>query len=293
MVTLLPALLGRFGIRVLSRRQRGARAAGPPVRAGLLARWAAAVQRRPGILGAATVAVMPALAIPVLAIAVLSRRVGAPDQGNDPSSSTTGHAYDLLSERFCPGFNRQLLLVAHTVTSTDVAALHKLEAMLRQVPDVAAAATAALATAAAQAGTEVIRVVSRTSPAAKAASHLVAVLRSEVIPAAEHGTTLHLYVGGITATFADLASVTAAKLPWFLLAVLGFGFLLLVLAFRSLLIPATAAVLNLIATAAAFGVSAASFRWGWGSGALGLGEADPIEARHARAGDAGSPLRLS
>jgi RND superfamily putative drug exporter len=272
-VTLLPALLGLFGMRVLSRRQRRARADGTPARAGLLARWAAVVQRRPGILGAAAIAVMLVLAIPVLSL-----RVGASDQGNDPSSSTTRHAYDLLAEGFGAGFNGPLLLVAQTASSADVTALHTLEATLRRLPDVAAETEVAVTHLAARVRTEVIEVIPRTAPEDKATSDLIATLRSRVIPAAEHGTTLRVYVGGITATFADLGTFTIAKMPWFLLAVIGFSFLLLVLAFRSLLIPATAAVMNLIATAGAFGVLTAIFQWGWGSEAMGLGKAGPIEA---------------
>jgi RND superfamily putative drug exporter len=267
-LTLLPALLGLFGMRVLSRRQRRALAAGTPARAGLLARWAGAVQRRPGMLAAAAIAVMLVLAIPVLSL-----RLGSSDQGNDSSSSTTRQAYDLLAEGFGPGFNGPLLLVAQTHTSADVAALHTLEAMLPRVPDVAAVTPVA-----ARAGTEVIQVIPRTSPEDKATSDLISTLRGAAIPAVERGTTLHVYVGGITATFADFASFAGAKLPWFLVAILGLSFLLLVVAFRSLLIPATAAVMNLIAAAAAFGVLTAVFQWGWGSDALGFGKAGPIES---------------
>jgi RND superfamily putative drug exporter len=267
-LTLLPALLGLFGTRVLSRGQRRALAAGTRVPAGLLARWAAAVQRRPVLLGAAAIAVMAVLSIPVLSL-----RVGSADQGNDPSSSTTRHAYDLLAQGFGPGFNGPLLLVAKTSSSADVAALHVLEATLPRVPDVAAVSRVI-----GRAGTEVIQVIPHTSPEDKATSNLIAELRSDTIPAVEHNTTLRVYVGGITATLADLGAYTVAKMPWFLLAVIGLSFLLLVLAFRSLLIPATAAVMNLIATAGAFGALIAFFQWGWGSDALGLGKAGPIEA---------------
>jgi RND superfamily putative drug exporter len=51
-----------------------------------------------------------------------------------------------------------------------------------------------------------------------------------------------------------------------------------VVAFRSLLIPATTAVMNLLAAAASFGVLTAFFQWGWGTSALGLGAASPVEA---------------
>jgi putative drug exporter of the RND superfamily len=269
-VTLLPALLGVFGARVLSRRQRRklngqARAANP---AGAWARWAGTVEGRPAVLAVAAAVVMLVLAIPVLSL-----RLGSSDQGNDPSSSTTRQAYDLLAEGFGPGFNGPLILVARTNTPAGAAALRTLEARLRAVSDVTSVTPLAAAH-----GTEVIQVTPGTSPEAKATSDLITTLRDTVIPNAERGTTPRVYVGGVTATFADFATVVNHKMPWFILTIVGLSFLLLVVAFRSLLIPATAAVMNLLAAAATFGVLTVFFQWGWGTGAFGLGKAGPIEA---------------
>jgi RND superfamily putative drug exporter len=269
-VTLLPALLGVFGMRVLSRRQRRQLASGAPApgAAGMWARWAGTVERRPAILAAAAAAVMLVLAIPVLSL-----RLGSSDQGNDPSSTTTRQAYDLLADGFGPGFNGPLLLIAQTRSPADAAAVRTLEAGLPEVADVTSVRQVA-----ATSGTEVIQVTPGTSPEAKATSDLISTLRNDTIPAAERGTTLRVYIGGVTATFADFATVVDAKLPWFILTIVGLSFLLLVVAFRSLLIPATAAVMNLLAAAASFGVLTAFFQWGWGTDAFGLGQAGPVEA---------------
>ena len=269
-VTLLPALLGVFGMRVLSRRQRRQLASGAPApgAAGLWARWASTVERRPAILAVAAAAVMIVLAIPVLSL-----RLGSSDQGNDPSSTTTRQAYDLLADGFGPGFNGPLLLVAQTRSPADVAALRTLETGLPKVADVTSVRQIA-----ATSGTEVIQVTPGTSPEARATSDLISTLRNDTFPAAERGTTLRVYIGGVTATFADFATVVDAKLPWFIVTIVGLSFLLLVLAFRSLLIPGTAAVMNLLAAAASFGVLTAFFQWGWGTGAFGLGKAGPVEA---------------
>jgi len=173
--------------------------------------------------------------------------------GNDPSPTTTRQAYDLLADGFGPGFNGPLQLVAQTSDPADVAALRALEAELPIVANVASVTPLATAH-----GTEVIQVTPGSSPEAKATSDLITTLRNSVIPDAERGTTLRVYVGGVTATFADFAAVVSAKMPWF--------------------IPATAAVMNLLAAAATFGVLTAFFQWGWGTDAFGLGRAGPIEA---------------
>jgi putative drug exporter of the RND superfamily len=269
-VTLLPALLGVFGARVLSRRQRRKlnTQAHAPNRAGLWTRWAGTVERRPAVLAVAAAVVMLVLAIPVLSL-----RLGTSDQGKDPSSSTTRQAYDLLAKGFGPGFNGPLILVAQASSPADAAALSTLEARLPAVSNVSSVTPRAAAQ-----GMEVIQVTPGTSPEANATSDLITTLRNNVIPNAERGTTLRVYIGGITATFADFATVVSAKMPWFILAIVGLSFLLLVVAFRSLLIPATAAVMNLLAGAATFGLLTAFFQWGWGTDAFGLGKAGPVQA---------------
>ena len=276
-VTLLPALFGVLGQRVLSRRQRRRLQADGPDRArsgsGMWARWSRTVRRSPAVLAAAAVAVMVVVSIPVLHL-----RLGASDSSNDPTSSHTYKAYEMLAEGFGPGSNGALLLVAQTQSAADRAALDRLDRALTHVPGVAAVQTGPAQTRPGAApAVEVTQVIPTTAPEAQATSNLITQLRNTVIPRYTHGTTLRVYVGGLTATFDDLAAVTSAKLPWLLAAIVGFGFLLLVLAFRSLLIPAATAVMNLLAAAASFGVLTAFFEWGWGTSAFGLGRAGPIE----------------
>src|SRR3954467_15712222 len=111
-VTLIPALLGVFGMRVLSRKERRRlEAEGPrdPKLDGFWPRWARVVQRHKLPLAAGALVIMLALAIPALSL-----RLGSSDAGQDPSSSTTRKAYDLLASGFGPGFNGTFQIVAKT-----------------------------------------------------------------------------------------------------------------------------------------------------------------------------------
>jgi putative drug exporter of the RND superfamily len=276
-VTLLPALFGVLGPRVLSRGQRrGLRHDGPDHAesgSGMWARWSRTVPRFPAVLAAAGLAVMIVASVPLLHL-----RLGFADASNDPASSHTYKAYGMLAEGFGPGFNGPLLLVAQTQSAADRAALDRLNRALTAVHGVAAVqAGPAPTTPSARPAVEVIQVIPTTAPEARATSTLITQLRNTVIPRYTHGTTLRVYVGGVTATLDDFAAVTAAKLPWFLAAIVGFSFLLLMLAFRSLLIPAISAVMNLLSAAASFGVLTAFFQWGWGTRVFGLGAPSPIE----------------
>ena len=272
-ITLLPALLALFGTRLITRRQRRRLAtAGPPADdagSGLWGRWADLVARHK-----AAFSIVALLIIAVLSIPTLSLRLGAADAGNDPAGTTTRTAYDLLADGFGPGSNGPLVLVAPLHGPGDATALNALASTLRHTPGIASV-QATPATAATRLG--VIDVVPTSAPEAQATSSLLSHLRQDVIPAAEKGT-LHVYVGGATATNDDFAHVLTGKLPLFLGIILTFGCLLLMIAFRSIVIPLTAAVMNLLASAASFGVVVAVFQWGAGSELLGVGKAGPVES---------------
>jgi putative drug exporter of the RND superfamily len=268
-VTLLPAMLGIAGRRVLSRRERR-RPIDHTGAAGFWTRWALFVQRRPVALGAAALAVMLILVIPAFSI-----RLGSSDQGNDPASSTTRKAYDLVTEGFGAGYNGPLQLVAQAPTAADQDALSRLTATLRTTPGVASVTAPVPAPAA---GVDVLRVVPSTPPQSRQTTSLIDHLRRDVIPTAEAGTTLHVDIGGQTAIFADFGTVLANHLPLFITVIVLLGGLLLMVAFRSIVIPLTAAAMNLLAAGASFGVVVAVFQWGCGADALGLGKPGPIES---------------
>ncbi|MBQ1090225.1 MMPL family transporter [Streptomyces sp. B93] len=260
-ITLLPALLGLLGTRVLSRRQRRKLAATGPESeeaSGLAARWSATVQKRPRSVAALAVVVMAVLALPVLSI-----RLGATDQGNHQDSTTTRQAYDLLAEGFGPGVNGPLQVVV------EGAAPDSLVSGIEATEGVAQVAAVPPAN-----GISVINVVPTTSPQSEETDVLIDRLRDDVIP--EAGVEAH--VGGVTAVFKDFASVTGDRLPYFIATIIALGFLLLMVAFRSLVVPLTAAVMNLVAAAASFGVLVAIFQWGWGTELLGIGKEGPITA---------------
>ncbi|MBP5873324.1 MMPL family transporter [Streptomyces scabiei] len=273
-LTLLPAMLGLIGPRVLSRRERGTaagrtrtRSAG---RAGVWGRWAERVQARPRALGLVALAVLTALAFPALSL-----RLGASDDGNLPTASTNRQAYDMIADGFGPGFNGPLVLAVQAPAPTDKAAAARLVTALGEADGVAGVAAAPMKDGQ---SVGVVSVVPTTSPQSAATSDLIHHLRDDVIPRAERGTSMTVYVGGVTASNDDFASVLMGKLPLFVLVIAALGFLLLAVAFRSLLVPAVGALLNILSIGVAFGAIVVVFQYGYGAGLLGLGSAGPIES---------------
>ncbi|WP_407549794.1 MMPL family transporter [Streptomyces sp. Pv4-95] len=281
-ITLLPALLGVIGMRALSRRERrrlaelGPRPEHPT---GFAARWSGFVERHPKLLGAVAAAVMLVLALPTFGL-----HLGTSDQGNNPATSTTRQAYDLLAggrgadggsgSGFGPGVNGPLTLVGSLDGAKDRLAFDRLPDELRTTPGVDRVGGPEYD---GSGSTGVITVVPTSSPQSQQTSDLVERLRGEVLPEAEGATTMDVHVGGVTASYDDFATVIVGKLPLFVGVVIGLGSVLLLLAFRSIGIPLKAAVMNVAAVASSFGIVVAIFQWGWGSELLGLGSAGPIE----------------
>ncbi|WP_030179393.1 MMPL family transporter [Streptomyces sp. NRRL S-813] len=271
-VTLLPALLSFIGPRALSRRERRRLAEHgpePELPTGFAARWSAFVERHPKLLGTLALVVITVLALPTFTL-----HLGTSDQGNDPASSTTRKAYDLVAEGFGPGVNGPLTLVTRVDGGEDKLALDNLSTTLRSTEGVASVTPVTYDTGG---STAYLTVVPDSAPQSQRTSDLVDRLRTEVLPRAETGTSLDVQVGGVTAGYDDFAGVIVGRLPLFVGVVVSLGCVLLLLAFRSVGIPLKAAAMNVAAVAAAFGVVVAIFQWGWGSEFLGLGRAGPIE----------------
>jgi RND superfamily putative drug exporter len=275
-LTLLPALLGFFGTRVLGRKARRTLAGGrlnTSEGAGWWERWTGVLQARSALIATAATLVMLVIAIPFL-----SMRLGASDAGSDPAGTTTRAAYDLLAKGFGPGYNGPLLLVAQVNGSAQQTAFTKVINAVARTKGVAK--VTAPVTLPGRDGAPTVLTADAYpvgSPQAASTSNLLSTLRGQVVPRASAGSGLRVLIGGQTATATDFASVLSSKLPLFIGVIVLLSFLLLTAVFRSLVIPATAAIMNLLSAGAAFGVITAVFQFGWLASLLGINSTGPIE----------------
>ena len=254
-LTLLPAVLSLLGHRVNSLRVPGRHPACSTTTSARLSAWATLVQRARLPLAGAVIIVLAVLAVPLLSL-----RLGNSDASADPPGTTTYQAYQLLSDGFGPGFSGPLQLAATLPAPSDTAVINHLASTLRSEPGVASVSPpqVSLAGTAAQ-----LTVYPTTSPQSAATTDLVDRLRDTIIPRATAGTVVTVYVGGPTATYIDIGALLGSPLLPFIAVVLAIGFVLLLIVFRSVAIPLTAAVLNLLSIGAALGVVVAVFQYAW------------------------------
>jgi RND superfamily putative drug exporter len=275
-ITLFPALLGYLGqridrLRVPLGRRRPARisADGHLVPAAGWTRWSRLVQRHRALATMASVALLLALAVPFLGV-----HFGLPDEGNDPKSTSSRQAYDMLAKGFGPGANGPLLVVAD-MSRGGGAVLPRLRAGLGNTAGIAAVSPPRLDP---NGDTALITVTPSAGPQASATEDLVHTLRDDVIPAAAKGTGAQVHVGGATAANIDINTSVADRLALLIGGVIVVSMLLLLVAFRSIVIAITAAVMNLLSVAAAYGVVAFFLSGGWAGKLIGIDTATPLAA---------------
>ncbi len=273
-LTLLPAFLGFAGANIDRFRIPFLHVDADPSRNQHSAwyRWSRVIQRHPWPAALIALAVLLALALPMLSLQLLFS-----DSSNDPTTFTTRHAYDLLAEGFGPGSNGPLVVAVDLggLSGTQAsAATTRLQAGLKAAPDVAFVAPPQLN---AKGDAAVVIVIPKTSPQDTRTESLVHHLRNDVVPAAVAGTGLKAMVGGVTAAGIDSANELSSRLPLVIGAVVLLSFLLLMAVFRSIAVPIKAAIMNLLSIGAAYGVIVAVFEWGWLGGLLHVGKTGPID----------------
>jgi RND superfamily putative drug exporter len=269
-LTLLPAMLGFVGTNIDKWRLPWLHDDGDGTRETMWHRWSRFVQHHAWAVTTAGLAIVLLLAMPVL-----SMRLGFDDAGNDPAGSQTREAYDLLSRGFGAGFNGPLLFAIQLPTANDKGVVDQLHTAVAGTPGVASVSPVVTSP---DGTTAVMRAYPTTAPQDEATSKLLHHLRGDVIPAATADSGAKVYVGGFSALTDDFSNLLGQRLPLFIAVVILLSFLLLMTVFRSIVVPLKAAVMNLLSVGAAYGVIVAVFQWGWGSSIIGLGKPGPIQA---------------
>ena len=199
-------------------------------------------------------------------------RLGASDQGTQPSEQTARRAYDLLAEGFGAGFNGPIPIVIDV--NGDEGAPQRVFEGVQGLEGVASVGEPQFNDAKTVA---IVFVTPDSAPQDEETGVLVDRLRGDVAPAATEGSEAVVYVSGLNAAFKDIADRIYERLPLFLLYIIGVTFLVLAMAFRSVVIALAAAVTTLISAFVGFGVLTLIIQEGHLLSLTGLDRTGPIE----------------
>ncbi|MFI9081447.1 MMPL family transporter [Streptomyces sioyaensis] len=278
--TLLPALLGFAGRRLTPkpgsrarRRDQAIDEAGDQVGSrsvNVAEGWFRLVTRRPLLTVAVVVAALAALAWPAHSL-----RLALPDNATAPASSSQRLAYDRIDEKFSPGLNGPLLVLADTGHSTNPAATaQSIGTTIGALPDVAAVGKPVANPAT---HTALIQVIPKSAPSDDATKNLVNTIRAKR-QSLRQQTGATIQVTGSTAVSIDVAAKLNSALIPFTTVVVALSLLLLLLVFRSLVVPLKAATGFLLSIAATLGAVVGVFQLGSRVGPIGVETTGPISS---------------
>ncbi|MBA3566689.1 MAG: MMPL family transporter [Actinobacteria bacterium] len=233
----------------------------------LVARWGRFVTANAKV-------VFPVVLVLVLALGSTSLlvRLGAADQGTQPTAQTSRRAYDLLADGFGAGFNSPIPIVVDV--NGDEQAPQRIFDGVQNLEGVASVGEPQLND---EGTVGIVFVTPDSAPQDEATDLLVDRLRDDVVPTATADSDAVAYVSGITAAFKDIADRIFERAPLFLLFIIGVTLIVLAMAFRSIVISATAAVTTILSAFVGFGVLTLVVQEGHLLGLTGLDQTGPIE----------------
>ncbi len=286
-VTLTPALLGLLGARVLRRRDRGAAAGtagsgrgGADGEAALPggARRRARPSRPMSNLGAVARVALGIVALVVIAVPALDLRLGLPDGSSEPADSTAYRSYSTIADKFGPGQNGPLLVVADLPASSGEQELLAVQVRVAEQifahDDVVAVAPLAVS----EDGTvATFQVVPVEGPTSVSTEELVHDLRAmSPLDGTSAGGEVEIGVAGLASGNIDISAKLADALPTYLAVVVGLSLIILMVVFRSIVVPVIATAGFVLSFFAALGGVVAIYQWGWLGSVFDVHEPGPI-----------------
>lgn len=248
-LTLLPAVLSKFGTR-LDARRRGDDAHASP----FWTRWAQGVVHRRWLAAATALVVLGAL---VAAASQIDPGLSSTDANARP-----GDAKDGLVALERSGIGSGAVLPFEVLVQGDAATAGRVAGALARTQDVSGA-VAPDAPGWSAGEQRIVEVFGRPDASTPAAGDLVAALRSRADALGlEDG---QVRVGGQVAQNDDFIDAVYGSFPLMVALIAVITFILLARAFRSLLLPLKALVLNVISVGAAWGVMQLVWQSGHGS----------------------------
>ncbi|MGY5764524.1 MMPL family transporter [Brachybacterium sp. DNPG3] len=235
------------------------------------ARWVRLVTKVPAVTILLVVLALGSLAIPLKDL-----ELALPDQGTEEVGTPARDTYDLIAERFGPGYNGPLLVTADIINTDDpLQVVEDLEAEIAAMDDVR---EIQIATPNRGADLAVISVIPEGGPTEQSTKDLVQALRDAADGWEEEHGISDITVTGAAAVGIDTTDKLSAALLPFGILVVGLSLILLALVFRSVWVPIKASLGYLLSVGAAFGVTAMVFEYGWFNAPLNVTVNGPVVA---------------
>ena len=267
-LTVVPALIGLLGQRLLPRRRRAA-GVGADADRRPASRWVRTVTRRPWVTIGAVVVLLGLCAVPVSGL-----RLALTDNGFAEKGSQQRETYDAVAAAYGEGYNSPIVVIADiSQPSGSVAAVQGLARDLSQLDGVEGVS---LATPNEDGTLAFVQLRPEKSQADPSTMELVRNIRSHAGDYESRYGLSNVMVTGQTAVAIDVAEELNAALIPFGIVVVGLSLILLMVVFRSIAVPVTATLGYLLSLGAGMGAVGAVFGWGWAADLLAVSKVGAV-----------------
>lgn len=269
-LTLLPALLGLVGERILSAKMRArGQKRSYEQRHGFAHRYASTLVKRRWTVIVVVVALLGVAAIPLSQMSM-----GMPNGATANHDTSERQAADAIAESFGEGYNAPLITVIEAPQGT-LFVDTQLPGIIRELEQSDAIETVRPMGISPDSSLALFSVIPTAGAADDATQALVHTLREDAGDLTGiSGTTIG--VTGLTAINLDISEKLGDVLPLYITIIVVLSLLVLLVVFRSVLIPIKATAGFLLTIGATFGIMTAIFQWGWLKEIVGFDTPGPI-----------------
>lgn len=267
-LTLLPALLGLIGERIVSMKTRNKEAVKNGSKASFAQGWITGVLKMKWVALLLVIAVLGTLALPVAQM-----NLGMPSGASANKDTPTRQSYDIIADSFGEGYNGPLLVVAkdQDAGTVDSQEYFQLLSNISQLDGIAEVSPGGFN----EDGTiAIISIIPENGPTDEATKELVESLRTDA--AVTESTNAEIGVTGMTAINIDISEKLSEVFPIYIAIIVVLSLLILLVVFRSILIPIKATAGFLLSIMATFGATTAVFQWGWLGSIFGIDTGGPL-----------------
>lgn len=258
-LTLLPAMLGLVGERIVSKKLRDRSKNNSHASAQqhkFSSKWVKGVVKGRWAVIVAIVVILGAAAIPVAKM-----ELGIPSGATANLDMTTRQSYDAIAAGFGEGYNGPLLLVAEPKDASGTVTMETLGGLVGQIGQLKDVALVTPMGVNETGSMAILNLIPQSGPTDKETQDLVKTLRDPNSSfATQYGVTLG--VTGFTAINIDMSEKLAEAFPIYVGVIVVLSIIILLLVFRSIIVPIKATVGFLLSVLATFGITTAVFQWG-------------------------------
>ncbi|MFS0726830.1 MMPL family transporter [Paenibacillus sp. 1P07SE] len=269
-LTLLPALLGLVGERIVSKKAREKRARAGGQSHGFAERYVRGVVKFRWLVIVAVIAILGTAAIPVAQM-----ELGMPSGATANLDPPGRQSYDAISEGFGEGFNGPLLLVAEPSEAGGAIAPQTMGQLVQDIQSLDNVSVVSPLGMNPDGTIAILSVIPHTGPTDTETKELVTALR-DPDSAMSQSYDVTIGVTGFTAINIDMSSKLAEVFPIYIGIIVLLSLIILLLVFRSIIVPVKATVGFLLSIMATFGITTAVFQWGWFNQLFGFDTGGPL-----------------